>query len=92
MNEFYLLHIDILDFYAGSVYILIVLLTVNRFVVFHPIITDVIIGVRTGGGARGAAAPRNFGQLRFFGQQEKKFGQSQLLKTFSCFFISILKR
>ena len=30
------------------------------------------IGVRAGGGgARGAAAPPNFGQLRFFGQQEK---------------------
>ena len=29
-----------------------------------------IIGVRAGG-ARGAAAPPNFGQLRFFGQQEK---------------------
>ena len=28
------------------------------------------IGVRAGG-ARGAAAPPNFGQLRFFGQQEK---------------------
>ena len=28
------------------------------------------IGVRTGG-ARGAAAPPNFGQLRFVGQQEK---------------------
>ena len=27
-------------------------------------------GVRAGG-ARGAAAPPNFGQLRFFGQQEK---------------------
>ena len=26
---------------------------------------------RTGRGARGAAAPLNFGQLRFFGQQEK---------------------
>ena len=33
------------------------------------------IGVRAGG-AGGAAAPPNFGQLRFFGQQ-KKFGQSQ---------------
>ena len=42
------------------------------------------IGVRAGG-AREAAAPPNFGQLRFFGQQ-RKFGQSQLLKTFSCFF------
>ena len=30
----------------------------------------VLIGVRAGG-ARGAAAPPNFGQLRFFGQQEK---------------------
>ena len=29
-----------------------------------------LIGVRAGG-ARGAAAPPNFGQLRFFGQQEK---------------------
>ena len=28
------------------------------------------IGVRAGG-ARGAAAPPNFGQLRFFGQREK---------------------
>ena len=29
-----------------------------------------ITGVRAGG-ARGVAAPPNFGQLRFFGQQEK---------------------
>ncbi|CAH3160548.1 unnamed protein product, partial [Porites lobata] len=29
------------------------------------------IGVRAGGGARGAAAPPNFGQLRVFGQREK---------------------
>ena len=42
------------------------------------------IGVRAGG-ARGAAAPPKFGQLRFFGQQEK-FGQSQFLKKFPCFF------
>ena len=33
LNEFQLLHIDILDFYGGSVYIFIVLLIVNRFVV-----------------------------------------------------------
>ena len=57
-----MLHIDILDFYAGGVYILIVLLTVNRFVVFRPIITDVIIGVRAGGargggGGGGGGAP-----------------------------------
>ena len=31
---------------------------------------DVRIGVRAGG-ARGAAAPPNFGQLKFFGQREK---------------------
>ena len=44
------------------------------------------IGVRAGGGgARGAVAPPNFGQ-------QEKIGQSQLLKTFSCFFISILRR
>ena len=44
-----------------------------------------IIGVRAGG-ARGAAAPpKVFGQLSFFGQQEK-FGQSQFLKKFPCFF------
>ena len=30
----------------------------------------VLIGVRAGG-ARGAAAPPNFGQLKFFGQREK---------------------
>ena len=44
------------------------------------------IGVRAGG-ARAAASLPNFGQLRFFGEQEKKFGQSQLLKTFSCFLL-----
>ena len=32
--------------------------------------SSVVIGVRAGG-ARGAAAPPNFGQLRFFGQREK---------------------
>ena len=35
----------------------------------------IIIGVRAGG-ARGAAAPPNFGQLRFFGQQEKIWAKS----------------
>ena len=33
------------------------------------------IGVRAGG-ARGAAAPPNFGQLRFFGQREKIWAKS----------------
>ena len=35
----------------------------------------VIIGVRAAG-ARGAAAPPNFGQLRFFGQREKIWAKS----------------
>ena len=35
-----------------------------------------------GGGGGGAAVSPNFGQLRFFGQQET-FGQSQFLKKFS---------
>ena len=37
-----------------------------------------------GGGERGGLQPLSkFGQLRFFGQQEK-FGQSQFLKKFAC--------
>ena len=40
------------------------------------------IGVRAGG-AREAAAIPNFGQLRFLGSK-RKFGQSQVLKTFPC--------
>ena len=53
------------------------------------------IGVRAGGGrglgARGAAAPPNFGQLRFFGQQEKIWAKPAFKDVFM-FFISILKR
>jgi len=45
---------------------------------------QVTIGVRAGG-AGGAAATPSFGQLGFFGQQEK-FGQSQFLKKFQMFF------
>ena len=47
---------------------------------------DVIrrIGVRAGG-ARGAAAPPNFGQLRFFGQQEKIWAKP-VFKDVSMFF------
>ena len=51
------------------------------------------IGVRAGGGARGAAAPPKFGQLRFFGQQEKIWAKP-VFKDVSMFFfiIIILKR
>ena len=48
------------------------------------------IGVRAGG-VRGAAAPPNFGQLRFFGQQEKTWAKLTF-KDVSCFFMSILER
>ena len=41
------------------------------------------IGVRAGG-ARGAAAPQILGNSDFLGS-ERKFGQSQFLKTFPCF-------
>ena len=47
------------------------------------------IGVRGGGmGERGrcSSPPLNLRQLRFFGQEEK-FGQSQFLKKFPCFFV-----
>ena len=47
-----------------------------------------IIGVRAGG-ARGAAAPPKFGQLRFFGQQEKTWAKP-VFKDVSMFFIIII--
>ena len=46
------------------------------------------IGVRAGG-ARGAAAPPNFGRLRFFGQQEKIWAKP-VFKDVSMFFIIII--
>ena len=48
-----------------------------------------LIGVRargTGGGLQPPSPPPNFGQGRFFGQQEK-FGQIQFLKNFTNVFI-----
>ena len=48
----------------------------------------ITIGVRAGG-ARGAAAPPKFEQLRFFGQQEKIWA-NLLLKDVSMFFIIII--
>ena len=47
-----------------------------------------VIGVRAGG-ARGAAAPPKFGQLRFFGQQEKIWAKP-VFKDVSMFFIIII--
>ena len=47
-----------------------------------------IIGVRAGG-ARGAAAPPKFGQLRFLGQQEKIWAKP-VVKDVSMFFIIII--
>ena len=46
------------------------------------------IGVRAGG-AMGAAAPPKFGQLRFFGQQEKIWAKP-VFKDVSMFFIIII--
>ena len=48
------------------------------------------IGVRAGG-AREAAAPPNFGRLRFFGQQEKIWAKP-VFKDVSMFFFITLKR
>ena len=48
----------------------------------------VYIGVRAGG-ARGAAAPPKFGQLRFFGQQEKIWAKP-VFKDVSMFIIIII--
>ena len=44
------------------------------------------IGVRAGG-ARGAAAPPNFGQLRFFGQQEKIWAKPAFKDVFMFFLL-----
>ena len=49
-----------------------------------------LIGVRAGG-ARGAAAPPNFGQLRFFGQLEKIWAKP-VFKDVSMFFISLKRQ
>ena len=46
------------------------------------------IGVRAGG-ARGAAAPPKFGQLRLFGQQEKIWAKP-VFKDVSMFFLLLL--
>ena len=54
------------------------------------------IGVRAGG-ARGAAAPPNFGQLRFFGQQEKiwakpGFKDVSYFEDISIFYFNLKKK
>ena len=48
------------------------------------------IGVRTGG-ARGAAAPPNFGQLRFFGQREIIWAKSVFKDVTMFIYLFILK-
>ena len=48
------------------------------------------IGVRAGG-ARGAEAPPNFGQLRFFGQLEKVWAKP-VFNYVSMFFISLKRQ
>ena len=48
------------------------------------VVFSLSIGVRAGG-ARGAAAPPNFGQLRFFGQREKIWAKP-VLKDVSILF------
>ena len=50
-----------------------------------------VIGVRAGG-ARGAAAPPNFGQIRFFGQLEKIWAKPGFKDVSLFFFNVILKR
>ena len=45
----------------------------------------IVIGVRAGG-ARGAAAPLNFGQLKFFGQQKKIWAKPAFKDVFMFFF------
>ena len=49
---------------------------------------NVSMGVRAGGGggARGAAAPPNFGQLRFFGHQEKILAKLAFKDVFVFFY------
>ena len=47
-----------------------------------------VIGVRAGG-ARRAAAPPNFGQLRFFGQQEKIWAKQFFKDVSVLLFISL---
>ena len=51
---------------------------------------EAFIGVRAGG-TRGAAAPPNFGQLRFFGQQEKIWPKPGF-KDVSLFFLLLFWR
>ena len=51
-----------------------------------PDLMTALIGVRAGG-ARGAAAPPNFGQLRFFGQQEKIWAKPAFKDVFMFFLL-----
>ena len=57
----------------------------------HCFFLDAVIGVRVGG-ARRAAAPPNFGQLRLFGQLEKIWAKPGFKDVSLFFFNVILKR
>ena len=57
---------------------------IRHFILITCMSNHATIGVRAGG-ARGAAAPPNFGQLRFFGQQEKIWAKPAF-KDVSMFF------
>ena len=56
------------------------------FINMHQCISNfqVPIGVRTGG-AKGAAAPPNFGQLRFFWAARENLGKTSFLRRFRVF-------
>ena len=50
----------------------------------------VVIGVRAGGGGRGGLQPPQILGNSDFLDSKRKFGQSQVLKTFPCFIIIII--
>ena len=50
-----------------------------------------VIGVRAGGGGRGGLQPPQIlGNSDFLGSK-RKFGQSNFLKTFPCFYLLVYK-
>ena len=49
-----------------------------------------VIGVRAGGGRGGLQPPQILGNSDFLGSK-RKFGQSNFLKTFPCFYLLVYK-